>query len=152
VLPTPPFTLYVATTFIDVGSPAAGALEHAGHGPLGGRCREAAERAGELGPRGAALPGEALAEPTRGEPDTGRGRGAEGPHDVAQLGVVHVGVLVVTEALLQRLQLADHDPARSRGEQRPEALEHVAQALRLLAQEVEVVGGGGRGDGAAAPD
>ena len=63
---------------------------------------------------------------------------------------VDLGVLVLAEVVLQRLEPLHERLARRRRVQPAEALEEVAQLLGVLAQLVEHLGGGRRGDRAAA--
>ena len=67
--------------------------------------------------------------------------------EVAELREVHLGVLVLAQVVLQLLQLADERLAVVGGEQRPEALEQVAQPLGVLAQVVQALAGRVGGDG-----
>ena len=66
-----------------------------------------------------------------------------------QLVHLHLGVLELAQAVLQRLQLPDRLPVRARVVQRTEDLQHVAQLLAALAQVVQGLRGGRRGDGGA---
>ena len=61
--------------------------------------------------------------------------------EVAQLGEVHLGVLVLAEVVLEVLELAHERLALVGGEQRPEALEQVAELLGVLAQVVQPLAG-----------
>ena len=67
----------------------------------------------------------------------------------AQLVLLHLGVLELAQAVLQRLQLLDRLPVLARVVQGAEDLQQVAQLLAALAQVVQGLGGGRRGDGAA---
>ena len=69
--------------------------------------------------------------------------------ELAELRQVHLGVLVLAEVVLQRLELADERLARLGREEAAEALEQVAELLGVLAQVVEALRRRGRGDGAA---
>ena len=61
--------------------------------------------------------------------------------EVAELGEVHLGVLVLAEVVLEVLELAHERLALVGGEQRAEALEQVAELLGVLAEVVEPLAG-----------
>ena len=87
-----------------------------------------------------------VAEPPHGEQGVGvdGGPGVEVVGELAELGQVHLGVLVLAEVVLEGLELGDERLAVLGREEAPEALEQVAELLGVLAQVVEALGGRGR--------
>ena len=70
------------------------------------------------------------------------GRAAIGQHlrgEGADLGPLHLGVLELAEAVLQRLELPDGLPSLRRVVQGPEHLHKVAQFLAALAQVMQAL-------------
>ena len=102
-----------------------------------------ANRFGERGPLLGPPALELVAEPTHGEQRVGVDHGplVQVVGEVAELGEVHLGVLVLAQVVLQVLELAHERLALVGGEQRAEALEQVAELLGVLAEVVEPLAG-----------
>ena len=98
----------------------------------------------EGGPLLGAAALELVAEPAHGEQRVGVDRRplVQVVGEVAELGQVHLGVLVLAEVVLEVLELADERLALARsGSSDAEALEQVAELLGVLAQVVQALAG-----------